>query len=397
MQMNLSVLRHRGFRRYFLGAFGAVNGLWIQRVALGWIAWALTGSPAFVGVVAALMLAPTFLSGPIFGVLVDRGNVVRAAFATNGAMLACNALLLCGLGLGVLGPGLLALVVGLVGLAAAANHPVRMSLAPRLVPVEEAGSVVSLAALNFNLARAIAPAIGGWLIDAAGVGAALAAAVLLQLPMLFALRGLRPRAVEVSRGSGGFWGSLREGLAHAATTPVIRRAMLLTGIFALSGRAFLEILPVIADGVFHRGPSGLGELSAAAGAGALAAALMKSLGGRARPGVIPARALVVAVVGLGATATVGLTASWALALVAVAVAGLAGTYLGVTMQALIQTGLADELRGRVMSLWVVVGLGAGSLGALGLGAAAEAVGAGPALVTVALGGLVGVVVLWRRG
>lgn len=395
--MNLSALRHRGFRLYFLGAMSGVNALWIQRVTIGWIAWSLTGSPAFVGLVAALMLAPTFFSGPIFGVLVDRGNVVRAAYMTNGAMLACNLALFLSWNMGLLGPSLLTALAVAIGLAASGNHPVRMSLAPRLVPVELVPSVVALAALNFNLARTIAPAIAGWIIGALGVGWALGVAVILYVPMLLVLRLLHPREMPPAEEGEGFARSLIRGVQHSLSTPVIRTAMAFTGVFALSARSFLEILPVIADGVFARGPEGLGALSAAAGAGALAAAIMKATGRPDAHGAIPPRAALLGLLGVASVAVVGSTTNWPVALGAVAVAGFTGTYIGVTMQAVIQTGLEDRMRGRVMSLWVVVGLGAGSVGALALGAVAEIAGPGLALNAVAAAGAMLLTALWLLG
>ncbi len=84
--MNISALRYRDFRIYIIGNMFALNGLWMQRVTLGWIAWDLTSSASYVGFVAFLNFAPTIIIGPLFGVLVDRIKVQSAALITQASM-----------------------------------------------------------------------------------------------------------------------------------------------------------------------------------------------------------------------------------------------------------------------------------------------------------------------
>ena len=73
--MNINALNSSSFRLYLFGSFIALNGLWIQRIIIGWLAWEITNSPFYVGIAAFLSLAPTIFSGPVFGVLIDRVNI----------------------------------------------------------------------------------------------------------------------------------------------------------------------------------------------------------------------------------------------------------------------------------------------------------------------------------
>ncbi|WP_167766817.1 MFS transporter [Jannaschia formosa] len=371
----MSALSHPGFRAYFFAAVPLVQALWAQRVTLGWLAWEVSGSAAFVGLVAALSLAPMLISGPIFGVLVDRADIRRAIRTTSGAMAALMALaaLLAG------GPGLgQAMLVALalaIGLVSSAHHPVRMSLAPRLVPAAEVQNVVALTALNFNLARLVAPMLAGLALASVGPVATLWAASALYLPMLVAVRWMDPRPLPVSASGHG---SIRQGLADAAryiwVTPVTRQAILLTGAMAVLVRGYLELLPVMAEGVHGRGAEGLGLLTAAAGAGALVAAFAKAMGqGQVRDGV-PTLLRVLLVAGVLGLVGLGLARSWWVVLGWTALAGFTSTFCGVTLQAMVQMELPDGLRGRVMSLWVVVGIGAVALGSGVLGGIAGLVG-----------------------
>ncbi len=371
------------FRLFFGGVFFAVQAIWIQRVTLGWLAWERTGSARVVGLVAALSLLPTLFAGPFFGVLADRVDIRRAALVTNGLMAALLAILAIVAGqVGPMGLGVAALAIGIIS---AAHHPIRMSLGPRLVASDMVQHVVSATALNFNIARLVAPVFAGWIIATAGGGTALWIAAICYIPMLAVLPGLRPRKLA-QRARAPFLRDLREGIAYSLQTPLIRQALLITLVFATVARGALEVLPVLADGGFGRGAAGLGFLTGAAGAGALASAVLKAAGVGAVGARIPMAVWAAALAGQGAVIAMGLAPTWSTALLATALAGFCATWCGVSLQSAIQTDLPDRLRGRVMSLWVVVGFGTVAIGSLGIGAVADALDIGTAL---AIAGAVG--------
>lgn len=402
MPMNLEALKARDFRAYIIGNMFALNGYWIQRVTVGWLAWDLTSSAGFVGLIAFLSFAPTMLLGPFFGVLADRVRLKQAAVAAQSSLLISAFLLLVMHLSGHLGPVPLAAFAVLAGAVDSAYSPVRMSLAPRLVAQNAVASVISLAAVNFNLARLTGPAIGGLLIAKWGVGAALVVQVVCYLPFVWALTTVnpRPRANEATP-SEGFWVSMRTGVLHTFRTPLIRQAVLLTGINAFVVRGVLEILPVLADGTFQRGAPGLGLLTSAAGAGALLAGLSKAVFPAQVGGRLPVHALLTAIVGNLIVAALGMTHLWGVAVVLIALLGFVATNTGVSMQTAIQIDLADEIRGRVMSLWIMVGIGAAAIGAASSGWMAERFGLEATLLaTIATGlCLLGPVFLdvFRRG
>lgn len=385
MQIAGGAFADRQFRLFFGGVFFAVQAIWIQRVTLGWLAWERTGQASAVGLVAALSLVPTLVLGPFFGVLADRVDIRRAAFVTNGLM----AFIIAGLALvaadvGAVGLSLAALSIGLIS---AAHHPIRMSLGPRLVAIDMVQHVIAVTALNFNLARLVAPVFAGWVIATAGGAVALWVAALCYIPMLLVLPALHPRALP-PRPAAPFLSDLVEGFRYAAGDPLIRQALLITMVFATTARGALEVLPVLADGGFGRGAAGLGYLTAAAGAGALTSAVLKAAGIAAVGARIPRAVWVASFAGQGAVLLMGLAPSWPLVLIAVGLTGLTSTWCGVSLQSAIQSGLPDAYRGRVMSLWVVVGFGTVAVGAIGIGAAADVIGIGYALaIAGALGTL----------
>lgn len=375
----------RQFRLFFIGIFFAVQAIWIQRVTLGWLAWERTGSASTVGVVAALSLLPTLVVGPLFGVMADRVNIRKAALMTNGLMAAVLAIM--ALFAADVGAGGLAIAALIIGVISAAHHPVRMSLGPRLVAADMVQHVVAVTALNFNLARLVAPVFAGWVIATSGGGTALWLSAICYIPMLLVLPAMHPRELP-PRPVAPFLADLWEGFRYAMATPLIRQALLITLVFATSTRGALEMLPVLADGGFERGAAGLGFLTAAAGAGALTSAILKAAGVAAVGARIPAAVWVAAFAGQGAVIAMGAAPSWFLALLAVGVAGMASTWCGVSLQSAIQSDLPDAFRGRVMSLWIVVGFGTVAVGSLCIGAAADVLEIGPALAGMGLMGAI---------
>ena len=382
--MALLAFSDRQFRLFFIGIFFAVQGIWMQRVTLAWIAWELTDSAGFVGIVAGLSMAPTLVAGPFFGVLADRMDIRTAAFFTNGAMILTLTLL--ALFLPFITPAGVMLAALMIGVISSAHHPVRMSLGPRLVAVDMVQHVVSVTALNFNLARLVAPAVTGLIIAQFGAAISLWVAVAFYIPMIVVLMRLRPRSLP-PRAAAPFLSELREGVRYSAASPLVRQALLITVVFATILRGALEVLPVLADGAFERGAAGLGLLTGAAGAGALVAAMLKSVGVGAVGARIPWQVLLAAMVGQVAVVLMGLAPIWPLALAATAISGFCATWCGVSLQAAIQTDLPDAFRGRVMSLWTVVGFGTVALGALAIGGLAEWIEIGPALVVAGVLGI----------
>lgn len=396
--MNLIALRSPEFRLYFIGAVANVNAMWIARIVLGWLAWDYTHNAQFVGIVAACSLLPTLFTGPFFGVMVDRADVRKAAYATNILMILCIAGLLALQAGGLISKASLVLISLAIGTVTAAHHPVRLSLGPRLVQQEHVSSVVALSALNFNLARLISPAVGGILIDAVGIIVALIITLIMFLPNLAILFRLHPRALE-KHGTERFTTAMAAGLRYIRQRRVIVVILLSTTVFSIALRGVLEVLPIVADGSFGRGAVGLGQIGSAVGGGALCAAIYKTIDRGTRPVNSDALSpfnLAVATAGLIAIALIGNTASWPLALLCAAILGASGTYFGVTMQSLIQTDLPDDMRGRVMSIWVVVGLGSTALGAFLLGALADVIGLPLSCAGMAAFGFVTLMALSRR-
>ena len=373
--MNLSALKFRDFRIYLGGNLFAVNALWMQRVTIGWIAWDLTSSATFVGFIAFVNFAPAMVTGPLFGVLVDRMRITQVAKLTQILLLIISLGFYLFFTFGILDEILLSFLSFLSGLVTSAHNPVRLSLAPRLVDRTSVASVVSIVAINFNLARLTGPAIGGWLIASWGISTALLVQTGFYLPFIFAISLLHPRQRSSSIiNNEPFIAALQNGIKYALANTLIRQAFLVTALYAFLIRGTLEILPVIADGVFSRGATGLGLLTSSAGFGALIAGVIKAFTPSQLVRELPKFALASALLGIGLMPLVGLSNSWNLTLLCIFYIGFSGTLAGISVQTAIQIDLDDDFRGRVMSLWTMVSIGATATGAIILGGLADHIG-----------------------
>ncbi|NOR63445.1 MAG: MFS transporter [Rhodobacteraceae bacterium] len=376
--MNLSALTTKPFRHYLIGNAISLHGLWVQKITIGWMAWEATGSTAFLGWLAFLNYAPPLFLGPFFGVVVDRVNIRRAAMTTQ-TLFTLGAFVLLGIHMaGLSGRFSLSAVALMIGLVTSAQHPIRMAITPRLAPNSQLPSVVLLLSLNFNIARVVGPAIGGGIIAAFGLTAALVFTIVAFVPFIYIVSTLSPRPNK-PKPKASMKADFTEGLSYVLRSRFIRTATLITGLFSLAGRGALEILPSIADGVFQRGAAGLGTLTAAAGIGALLAAAVQILMRGPVKGRMPKISMGAAIVGPLAAAGLGIIAQWEVVVFIVGFLGFTGTLVGVGMQSAIQMQVEDHLRGRVMSLWIMVAMGGTAFGSLLVGGMADALGLALAL------------------
>ena len=393
--MNLSALTFRDFRIYISGNIFASNAVWMQRVTVGWIAWDLTESAAFVGMVAFVNFMPSLLVGPLFGVLIDRVRVKQAAIVTQSLSFLIAIGFYVFFVLGILNEHNLLFLNICSGMIISAHSPIRMSLGPRLVDTTSVASVVTLGAINFNIARLTGPAIAGWIIAFYGIKSSLFVQILCYPPFLLALSFLRPRSeLALNVQKEAFMKAFTSGILYAFKSPLILKALLITSLSSFLLRSVLEILPVIADGLFERGATGLGLLTSCAGFGALLAGMVKAFSSSQPPGILPKYVPISIFFGFAFIPLIGLCGSWSLTLGFISYLGFAGTLSGISLQSAIQMELEDNLRGRVMSLWTMAAIGGTALGAIFLGGFTDYLGVVPALgLTGSIGCLLLVILL----
>ena len=387
-------LSYPQFRRFYVGAVSGTNGGWVSRILMSWLAWDLTHSPTFVGVIAATTLLPVAVFGPFFGAIIDRMSTRLAFRRVAFAMMAAPLLLIVLMVLDLLSAPALFMVSLTFGTVMSAYHPVRQSLGPRLVERPAIGSVVALAALNFNIGRLLAPALGGMLIAQFGTLPAALLALVMTIPNAVIAPSLRPREGDHSN-HGRMIDDLREGFRVVWQRWPIQRSILLAVASLGIMRGFPEILSVLADGVFERGAAGFGLLTSAVGGGALIAAVFQVVAGNR---LLRHRALRFALIWVGFAGILGtaFAPSFYWALLPASMIGFASTYVGVSLQIGVQARLEDELRGRVMSIWMLANTGSPSAFAFLLSTLTEWQSIGFAAVSLLILCAVATLAIWMR-
>ncbi|MDJ0946052.1 MAG: MFS transporter [Kiloniellales bacterium] len=392
----LGALRHRNFRVYISGNAVSLVGTWMQRTAVGWLTWELTQSGLWLGLVACADLLPAVVIGPLGGVLADRFDRLRIMMAAQTVAL-LQATALFGLtAAGVIGVELLVLIVLVHGVAMGFNQPSRLALMPALVPREALSTGIAINSVAFNLARFLGPALAGLLIVSVGVAGAFAANALSFLFFLVALSRLRlsDAAQNPRPGEGAsVLAELRDGFGYALGHSGIGPMLFLLATVSLGVRPFIDLMPGFAAAVFDGGPETLAVLSSTVGLGAVASGLWiarRGPGGLTRLVLINTLLSSLAILGFVATEFL-----W-VALISVALAGMALVASAISMQTLMQLAVDGHRRGRVLSLYGIIFIGGPAAGALIMGALSEPFGLRLPLAAGTLLTLLVWLRIWRR-
>jgi len=380
----------RNYRIFVLGNAISLIGIWLQRVAVGWLAWQLTHSGTWLGLVAFADLAPVVFLSPLAGALADRRDRVWLIRMTQMVAIS-QAILLAVLTytdlIEIWGLFLLTLVLGATNAIA---QPARLALIPNLVDRESLPSAVAINSIVFNNARFIGPAVAGIAIAHGSVSLTFFLNALTYIAFSLCLMRVHvapERGVLGGRGRRMLSETL-EGYLYAARHPGIGPML---GMFALSSiicRGFIEMLPGFADAVFHRGPQGLAWLVATTGLGAMVGGVWMVLrsGLEGLTGLLVTHMLMLSVALLAFTAT---TEFW-LALPCLFVAGAGLVVTGVSAQTLVQSAVDPAMRGRIMGLYGMIFRGGPALNSLLIGLLSSQFG----LRLPLAGGAAGAVLLW---
>jgi MFS family permease len=379
------VMRHHSFRVYLVGHIPSVIGVWVTRVAIGWLAWQLTGSAFWLGVIAAADSLPVLLLGPFGGVLADRFDRRNISVVTQAALCVVSFILAILTFSGLITIWILFFLALFRGMTFAFWQPVRLSLMPNLVPREEIPIAIALNSSIFNTAQFIGPALASGLLALGGPGLAFSFAVFAAGIMVWALLAINvPMSVDSRLEHGSIFTEMFEGMRYGLTHPGIAPMLLLLLLLGIGIRPLTELMPGFADIVYGLGVTGYSMMVSSVGVGAMCGAIwMLRQGNR---GGITKIALMSGVFGGGAALLFALISWLPLALICLSILGFSMTSCGIATQQLIQLSVPDNMRGRVLSLFGMVFRSGPALGALLMGWIADTTGLSwPVAVGAAIG------------
>lgn len=360
----LASFRHRDFRLLWSGAFISNVGTWIHNTALLWFVKEATGTNTWVGVVNLANFFPLLLLVLWSGSLADRLDRRKMIIITQTVMmLGALGLGLC-LRAGLSSMGAVIPLTASMGLAFVFNFPAWRSIIPDLVPPRDMLNGIALDAAQFNLARCVGPLLGALVLHLWGAETAFyvnAASFLAVLAALLLMRTETPPA----RKTAATGSHILEVLRLVAGEGWARNQLLLLGVMSFFGLSFLVLLPGMSKDVLMRGSGGYGALLSAIGAGAAVGAPLVTILRRCLPerAIIKASSLVVGLALLGVAAC---HIFW-MCLVLSVILGTSSLMMSAAINTVLQARVGREMRGRIMSLYILVFQGLYPLGGMFLG------------------------------
>ena len=395
-------LRHRNFRLFWSGAFLSNTGTWMQAVAQGWLVLQISNSPFYLGLDGFMATAPGLvltLAGGVFADLMDRRKLLIYTQAVAGlAALTLGILVLTH----VVQVWMVLCLSFVTGCCMALAGPSYMALVFDLVGHEDLANAIALNSTQFQLARVLGPVFAGLGFKVFGLAGCVIANGLSFVFVVIAMMMVKfksPDAGGVSaprsmKEKGGFFADLVDGLRYVGGRPRVFMLLLISAVTSLFGAPYIYMTPVFARDIFHLGETGLALLMGMAGAGALFGALFLAyLGDFRRKGWFVLGgdlAFAICLVFFSLSTHFGLSLIFLFALGFGIVCSVAVT------NTLLQKLVTDEMRGRVMSMFMLSFIGAMPIGNLIAGAASHRYGVQK---TLAAGGLIiaifATIVLWR--
>ncbi len=387
-------LAERDFALLWFALLGMGVSVQMLEVAIGWEVYTNQRSALDLGLIGLAEFIPMFVLALPAGQLADRlpRRLILIVSLLLSAAVAAGLALVSSAGVTGVWP-FLALAMG-AGTASSIGTPAARALPPTLVPGELLESAMTLRSIATQGSQVVGPALGGLIYPfSAGLVYAVAGCMCLAAAGSVATMRHTPAAdAAPSSGTAPGLASVLAGIRFVRSTPILLGAILLDLLAVLFGGA-VALLPLFARSILHVGPTGLGILRSAPAVGALLAAAMltrKPLGARA------GRTLLTVVGAFGASMVVfGLSRSFWLSLLALAVSGFVDMFSMYIRSTTVALATPDRLRGRVLAVEMVFISASNQLGAFESGVAAFLLGAVPAVVVG--GGLTIVIALgWSR-
>lgn len=387
----LAPFSERRFLACFVTGTVAASGNWMLSLSVPVLVYDLTRSNAWLGVAAVASNLPALIASPVGGVFADRYSKRTLLLVAGAIQVGLALVLFMTSRAGRLDIGLLIALATAMGFASATQTSVYQSFVAEIVQVRHISAAYRLNAIQFNVSRAIGPAVAGLVLDRWGPTTAFLVNALSFAPLLCVLAVIRTRDVQ-RRIATSVIGEIAEGALVVWRDHRLRIAVLTGALCSMFGMSIYSLAAGLAKDVFHVGKAGLGLLVSSIGVMSfLTAMLAVSLGDRVRRSTLVTSGLVLYGIGLWIVAA---TNVFTVGLVGFGITGIAHVMVNVSVTTTIQQYVTPEFRGRVTSFQLLGIMLALPIGAQLGGLAADYAGL-PAVVA-AYGGVQIVCGLWAR-
>jgi len=395
LQIIFRSFQYRNYRLFFIGQGISLVGTWMQRIAMPWLVYHITGSPLLLGVVGFAGQIPTFLLAPIAGVFTDRWNRYYVLIASQ-IFAMIQALVLTWLFYaGTIQVWHIVALSVLMGCFNAFDVPSRQSFVVDLVEKkEDLGNAIALNSLMFNIARLIGPSIAGIILVSAGEGICFLTNAISYLFVIVSLLLMKVPPRERAKSNTHILEDMREGFNYSFRFAPIKHLLLLLALVSIMTMPYSVLMPVFAKEVLQGDSHTFGFLMAAAGFGALMGGIYLASGesvlklGR----IVPLSA---GIAGIGLIAF-SLSKNFLLSMFMMVIAGLGMMLHTASSNTILQTIVEEDKRGRVMSIYTMAIMGTAPIGSLLAGSLAKAIGTPVTIMAGGIACIIGAVLFYRK-
>lgn len=362
----------RNYRLFVIGNMTSNLGLWVQRVAIGWLTWELTKSTGWLGGMAMAESAPTIIFGLIAGTVVDRVNYFKMLRITQACQLLYSVTMATLTFAGLMNIWILLTLTIVRGSIVAFNRPSRMTVVYNMVGRDLLPSALAMNSTIFNTSRFLGPAIGGVILVAGGPKWTFATGAVMFFVFTLCLRAMRMDVTSTitDRSQRSVLAETIEGLRYTISHAGIRKQLTLLVGTSLFAKPVTDLLPGFAAEVFKMGPHGLALLLSAHGIGATTAGVWLASRDKGIKGMTAVTIRNVLFMSVGLLIFTSTDIFW-ISLPVVCWIGFTFITQGVTNQTLIQSAVDPALRGRVVSTYGLIAQGVPSIGSFTMGLLAE--------------------------
>ncbi|QGG60746.1 MFS transporter [Loigolactobacillus bifermentans] len=357
-----SSLRSRNFRYFWLGQCISTMGTWVQRTAQTWLVYELTKSAFLVGLLSACQFAPILLLTLVAGSLIDRYPKRRILIITQAGFLLLGALMTALVFFKVVQYWHILVIALIYGTLQSIDTPTRQSFVVELVGQKDLINGISLNSTIYNLAKIAGPALAGLLMAHFSIAFCFFVNTLSYLAVLLGLFLIHQVNVVATPSKKHLLSDIKVGLAYIWHQPNIRLSAALMLIICTLNYNNNVIIPIFAKTVLHAGAQTYANLLSATGAGSLVAAFLMSY--LAQLGLHRRFYLIVGVGTAVLQAALIVVHTFGLAMVVMVAIGFCNMIFLNQSNAAFQFDIPTELRGRIMSVYVLLTQGTTPIGSL---------------------------------
>jgi MFS family permease len=367
------LLTHRNFRLFWIGQTLSLIGTWMQTMSEGWLALELSNNAFLVGLVASIGSLPILLLSLPAGVITDREHKLRIVTIAQSLLLAQSVVLWWLTFTGHITIGWLLLLAAVQGAVSAFEIPARQAMMIELVGRDDLRDAIALNSSGFNLARIFGPGIAAVVIAKAGISWCFGLNALSYFTVLLGLSRIKLPAWTPPLTTSSPLHGMLEGIRYIRATKKVSTLIRFIAVFSVLGVPYITLMPVVARDLLGLDASGYGLLLSSLGLGGLSGALvLAGIGGRAARGkVLVAAAYSYAFLLIMFSLV---RVAW-LAYPILFLTGFCMIVTNAVANSMLQSFVADEFRGRLMSVYSMISVGLSQVcGAFAAGVIASMVG-----------------------